>query len=807
MSAGVERRLAELEAELAVLRAENSRLRGLLGFDERDAAPVRRWPLDLFDGEESVGGAHVAVTHSSPPEAKVALFRSLFAGRDDVHALRWDNERTGKGGWGPAVRGGWVNSRRPDRVYLAYSDDVIERHLAGGIHVGIYPLLRGDLCRLLACDFDGPGWVLDALAVCDAARAAGIAAALERSRSGDGAHVWIFFSAAVPAASARRIGVHLLREAMTVRAELDLVSYDRLFPAQDFMPKGSFGNLIALPLHGGCRKRGTTVFLDPRSLEPFEDQWAFLSSLEPMSVDAAHALAKACGEVPTGPDASTYRRPMRGVLEVRSPAAIAARAGAMLAIDRIGIPPALLAALKHLASLHNPEFHEKEMLRFSTWNTPRFIRCYRETLDELLLPRGLRDKAERVVVDAGSRLEMVDGLGTTGRIDTQLVAVLSPQQRAAADALSRHDLGTLVAPPGSGKTVIGCAVIADHQVPTLVIVDRQPLVEQWIDRLLTHLDLTPRGVGHLAGARRKPTGIVDIATVQTLARRDDLAQLTGGYGFVIVDECHHVPAVTFERAVRDIPVRRWLGLTATPYRRDGLQALMAMHCGPVRHTMSSPPGSALRVLDLVVHETAHQAEPGEHIQTTFRGLVEDDQRTAAICGDVTVAARSGRNCLVLTRWTEHLTAITDRLAGHGLTPLVLHGRMGKKAREAVVQELAAPPPDGGIVLAATASLLGEGFDCPPLDTLFLAFPIRFKGNVVQYVGRVLRPTDSKTRIEVHDYVDVLVPVLARMHNERRRAYLSLGFDLPRQPHRRRQLPPSATETLRTTTNTPSGDPR
>jgi superfamily II DNA or RNA helicase len=339
-------------------------------------------------------------------------------------------------------------------------------------------------------------------------------------------------------------------------------------------------------------------------------------------------------------------------------------------------------------------------------------------------------------------------------------------------------------------------------VPTLVIVDRQPLVEQWTDRLVTHLDLKPNDIGRLVGPRRKPTGIVDIATVQTLARRDDLAQLTSGYGLVIVDECHHVPAVTFERAVREIPVRRWLGLTATPYRRDGLQALMAMHCGPVRHTMSAPPGSALRVLDIIVHDTTHAAEPGEHIQTTFRGLVEDDKRTAVICDDVTAAARSGRNCLVLTRWTEHLTAITDRLAGHGLDPLVLHGRMGKRARAAVIEQLATPPTGGGIVLAATASLLGEGFDCPPLDTLFLAFPIRFKGNVVQYVGRVLRPTETKTRIEVHDYVDVLVPVLARMHNERRRAYRSLGFDLPPQP-RLRTPPVSATSP--TTSNATSSE--
>ena len=581
-------------------------------------------------------------------------------------------------------------------------------------------------------------------------------------------------------------GVHLLREAMTTRAELDLVSYDRLFPAQDFMPKGSFGNLIALPLQGGCRKRGTTVFLDPTTLEPFDDQWAFLSTIKPVSTQAIAEMAEALGELATGPGAATFRSPTNAPAGPTPPAKLAGRADAMLAIDRIGMPPAMLAALKHLASLHNPEFYEKERLRLSTWNTPRFIRCYRETLDELLLPRGLRDKACRIVADAGSELVVADLPPGDASLTTELVATLASGQATAADALGEHDLGILVAPPGSGKTVVGCALIARHAVPTLVIVDRKPLIEQWRDRLATHLNLKPTEIGQLGGGRNRTTGIVDVAMVQSLARRDDLPERTAGYGLVIVDECHHVPAVTFQRAVGEIPVRRWLGLTATPYRRDGLQAMMAMHCGPVRHTMSAPLGAALQTLDLIVHETEHQtAESDQHIQTTFRGLVEDGRRTTQICDDIAVSATSGRNCLVLTRWKEHLDSIAEMLAKGGVEALVLHGQMGDKARAAIIDRLRAPShASTGLVLAATASLLGEGFDCPPLDTLFLAFPIKFRGSVVQYVGRILRPTDTKTRVEVHDYVDAKVPVLARMHDERRNAYTTLGFELPKSRSRR-----------------------
>jgi len=256
----------DLEREIDLLRAENTRLRELLGVRggtaDIEASPSRPAP-PVATGATLFGEGDVAqlpqVGARSPAEAKIGLFRTLFCGREDVYALRWDNPRTGKSGWSPAVAGGPANARRPDRADLRLTDEVIESHLSGRIHVGLYPLAPDDSCRVLACDFDGPSWPLDARAYQDAARALGLDAALERSRSGNGAHVWIFFAGPVAASSARRIGAHLLREAMTVRAELDLASYDRLFAAQDFMPKGSFGNLIALPLQGACRKQGTTV--------------------------------------------------------------------------------------------------------------------------------------------------------------------------------------------------------------------------------------------------------------------------------------------------------------------------------------------------------------------------------------------------------------------------------------------------------------------------------------------------------------------------------------------------------------------
>ncbi|MDQ2839433.1 MAG: DEAD/DEAH box helicase [Actinomycetota bacterium] len=590
--------------------------------------------------------------------------------------------------------------------------------------------------------------------------------------------MWVFFADRVPASTARRIGVYLVREAMMVRAELDLVSYDRLFPSQDFLPKEGFGNLIALPLQGKCRKKATTVFLEPSTLEPYADQWEFLASLNRLSGQAAAALAETLGDVAAGPQSRTYRRLSGRAGSPATPPSIRASAGSMLAVDRIGVPPDLIAGFKHVASLPNPEFYEKEANRFWTGNTPRYIRCYRESLGQLLLPRGLRPQAEAIAVEAGSRLDVTDVFPPSVAADFTLMARLRPDQEQAVDAMGAHDLGVLVAPPGSGKTVVACALIALHQVPTLVIVDRQPLVEQWRERLGTYLGLTKITMGQL-GARRKASGVVDLAMAQSLARRDDLEELTGRYGLVVVDECHHVPAVTFERAVCQIPVRRWLGLTATPYRRDGLQALMSMHCGPVRHRMTGPSQAQLLHREVVVHETAHPAVPGEQIQQTFRALVENRDRTRRICEDISASAKEGRNNLVLTRWTDHLELIEAELLERGLSPMALRGGMGKKARRNIIDRLAQPGL-AGATLVATASFLGEGFDCPALDTVFLAFPIKFKGSIVQYVGRILRPTTEKTRVVVHDYVDVDVPVLARMYTERVRGYASLGFQAPKK---------------------------
>ncbi|MCE3550513.1 hypothetical protein LWC33_03485 [Pseudonocardia sp. RS11V-5] len=389
----------DLERELLRLRAENARLLRLLGMTGQQARVPAAAQSGLFLEPPGV------VTAASTPSEKVRFFRTLFAAREDVYAVRWENSRSGKSGWMPAIAGGW--SKGASRPYLRLSDEVVAEHLSGRQHIGLYPLLPGDMCRWLAADFDGPAAMLDALAYLKAARAVGVPAVLEVSRSGVGAHASIFFSGPVSEAAARTLGMGLLREAIAVRGRMDLRTYDRLFPSQDVLPaSGGIGNLIAAPLQGRSRKDGATVFLDLGTLEPHEDQWAYLSSVHRLSPAEVAKLAQRVCAVKVGgaverlaAATSTKTRPEPSPI-------VTVALGAGCAVTSADLTPATLATIKHAASMSNPLFAERQRRRLSTWNVPRFLFSYEEPLDgTLVVPRGLADRVVSVVEESGRRVE------------------------------------------------------------------------------------------------------------------------------------------------------------------------------------------------------------------------------------------------------------------------------------------------------------------------------------------------------------------------------------------------------------------
>jgi len=779
----LEKALQEIER----LRQENARLRKKLGIEVSEPkADYNQSGLDARVEETQKArsyGGHGLSTSVSPrqidsnfsTQEKIKLFRTLFRGREDIYAVFWSNERTGKKGYSPACEDPWSSRKGKPKKYLPLTDEVILSHLSGEKVVGVYPLLKDDTCWFLACDFDKEGWALDALAFLDVCKDYGVPAYLEQSRSGNGGHVWIFFSVPVTATSARQLGIRLLKETMVLRAEMDLASYDRFFPSQDFLPRAGFGNLIALPLQKKCRVLGNTEFLNPGGeLRPWLDQWAFLSQIKRLGPSQVEALLERIPPVSVGPGKLGSVSP---AIRERYPAPkqIRCSLGAVLSIEKSGIPPWLLAQIKQLTLLHNPQFYEREKLRLSTWRIPRFIKCYEEDISHIHLPRGTAEEIKEIVKRAGSKVSLIDQRVVPKRLALKFLGSLVPSQMKAVEATMRYDMGVLVAPPGAGKTVMGCYAVAERNVPTLILAHRKPILDQWRFQIGELLGLPSRLVGQVGGGRNRQTGVIDLGMMQSLKRFDDLETFFSQYGFIVVDECHHLPAFTFETCVKKAPVRYILGLTATPYRRDGLQEIIALQCGSIRHTMEPIENSFSRTL--FVRETSFTfSDDGDRpIQEIFRSVVKDDARNELIREDVCQALSEGRRCLILSHWKEHCELLADGLRRYGKTPLVLTGSLGKKTRSAILESIQDMPSDSELLAIATGQYLGEGFDCPRVDTLFLVFPLSFKGKLVQYVGRVLRSHEGKSSVRVYDYVDTQVPILRKMHAKRQKTYRSLGF--------------------------------
>ncbi|HEX7406064.1 MAG TPA: DEAD/DEAH box helicase family protein [Candidatus Binatia bacterium] len=682
------------------------------------------------------------------------------------------------------------------QAFLPVTDQLILDHLQGRHVVGVYPLLEDEMCWLLAVDFDKREWVDDTAAFVDTCRNIGIPAAVERSRSGNGAHVWFFFAAPIAASTARKMGCYLLTETMARRHQLSMQSYDRLFPNQDTMPRGGFGNLIALPLQRDPRQRGNTVFLDDQ-FKPCPDQWAYLGELErilPSTVEDIAAQAARKGLVvgvraaDLGDDEDSRTPWMRlpsGRLRHRDilgplPQSVRSVIAQRIFVEKSGLPSALLNQIKRLAAFQNPEFYKKQSMRLSTALTPRVIACAEDLVEHVTLPRGCLSPLEDLLREYGVNL-LVDDQQVIGTpLEVQFEGQLTAVQEGAVRALLAHDAGVFVAPPGVGKTVVGTYLAAQRARSTLILVHRQPLLDQWVAQLSLFLGIDAKAIGRIGGGKRTPNGRLDVAMLQSLVHGDAVDDIVATYGHVIVDECHHVPAVSFERVLSNVKAKYVTGLTATPQRRDGHHPIIEMQLGPVRFAIDPKHQAVRRPFEhrLIVRETLFRfAGEGQHtaIQDLYRAMTINEPRNRFIVNDVLNALEEGRSPILLTERRDHLEYFAGQLRPAARNLVVLRGGMGAKQRRAAAAQFAAIPSDQERLVLATGRYIGEGFDDARLDTLFLALPVSWKGTLVQYAGRLHRMSPGKKEVRIFDYVDREVPMLVRMFERRLRAYRAIGY--------------------------------
>jgi superfamily II DNA or RNA helicase len=796
--------LTALRAECEQLLAENAHLRSLLGLTETAPSPAKlaSLPTALTATAPNPPDTSAPLTSDSPVAAKLAHFRTLFRGREDVFALRWQN-KAGRSGYAPACAHEWDRALCgkpkikcadcPSQALLPVTDEVIRDHLTGRHTVGIYPLLPDETSRLLALDFDKAEWRHDVSAFTGVCAQLDLPAYVEVSRSGDGAHVWVFFDEAIDAARARRLGSALLTRATAQRHEVGLDSYDRLFPGQDMLPKGGFGNLIALPLQREPRDKGKSVFVDA-DFQPVPDQWRLLSGVMRMSTaDVARALEKALD----GADALGERialddgaeepwtlppsgRRAESLILGPFPDATDIVSSNLAYVSKVGLPQSLQDRLVRLAAFENPEFYCAQAMRLPTFAKPRLICCAEELPGYIALPRGCLDAALELLETHGIEPRLRDERAIGQPLDVTFHGELTPQQLDAAEAILAHDNGVLCAATAFGKTVVGAWLIAARQVNTLVLVHRRQLMDQWRERLSAFLDLPPAAIGAIGGGRARPTGGIDVAVIQSLNKKGVVADLVADYGQVIVDECHHLSAFSFEQVLKQVRAKYIVGLTATPVRRDGHQPIITMQCGPIRYRTDARSQAEARPFDhrVVVRGTAFtmpvaDAEPG--IQTIYSALAADSARNELIVADVLAAVAAGRSPLVLTERTDHRDSLAVALGESMAEVFVMSGGMGVKKRRAIAEAMATTPPDAPRVIVATGRCVGEGFDDARLDTLFLAMPVAWRGTLQQYAGRLHREHAGKADVIIYDYVDHSVPVLARMHQKRLAGYRAMGY--------------------------------
>lgn len=751
-------------------------------------------------------------------DERIRLFQSLFKGREDVFARRWFSKTTGKSGYQPVCINEWkqgiCDKKKyrcvicPNRNFAPLTTQDMYRHLEGKDEyccdvVGLYAIMQDNNCAFLCADFDDKnckyGYKEDVLAYVGVCREWLIPYAIERSRSGNGAHVWIFFEAPLPASKARRLGNAILTEAMTRNGQMSFNSYDRFFPNQDYLPEGGFGNLVALPLQGQARRKENSVFVDNDFLV-YKDQWAFLYNLKKIQESTIDQLLRLhyqeeLGKLSMSSEHKPWVTPLpQNITQEDFHAKVEIIKADKLYIPLKAVSAKVLNHLKRIAAFKNPEFYSKQALRLSTYAIPRIISCFDITNEYLAMPRGCEDATRSFLNDNAVTYTITDKTNHGNKISVSFQGEEREEQLEAINALLPYTNVILHATTAFGKTVTAAAIIARKKVNTLILVHSKALLKQWHDRLTEFLNIdypkheekNKRGrrkvfspIGCFDSSGNTLHGIIDIALIQSCLDEDGVKPFVQDYGMVIVDECHHVSSITFEQVLMSIKVHTIYGLTATPIRKDGHQPIIFMQCGPIRFSTDVKSQMAKQSFDrfLIPRFTSYNSilEDRLSIATLYKYISEDEIRNNLIVEDICKAVNTGRTPIILTNRTAHVSVLAEKLNATIKNVISLTGAGTTREKREAMQRLQTIPDSEQLVIVATGKYVGEGFDYPRLDTLFLALPISWKGLLTQYAGRLHREYEGKKDVRIYDYIDIHEPICDSMYRKRLKGYAAIGY--------------------------------
>ncbi|MDO8667888.1 MAG: DEAD/DEAH box helicase family protein [bacterium] len=713
------------------------------------------------------------------PQEKISLFKSLFRGREEVFAVYWEKADKSASGYTPACLNEWkagvcykLQRQKckdcPHANYTGLNDYYIEEHLRGNKIYGIYPLLEDNHSYFIAADFDGKNWEKDILRFYKKCKEYNLPAYIERSKSGNGGHAWIFFEDKYPAFRSRNIMVNILREAKIIDQFAKEDSFDRLFPNQDEHSGKGFGNLIALPVQGKARENNNTIFLNPENgLLPIDDQWELLKNIKKISIahlDKLYNKFNGAGNSDNKKGSNFSKQLTITVAE-------------KIYINKINLPRALVNFLRDELNFINSEFLIKKRMGLSTYKIERYFKLIESEENNYAIPRGFLSELVNFLNEKNIKFVLNDKRKKCEAVKLESTCKLYDYQQEAVKDMLAEDNGVLVAPPGAGKTIMGIEIISQLKQPTLILVHKKQIYSQWLQRIESFMNIPKREIGQICGNKKTVGDKITVAMLQTLSNTDNFAELgLNNIGLVLVDECHHIPAKTFRKVVTKLNPYYLYGFTATPKRKNNDEKLIYIYLGKILHTISNFTNQIKddkfkleeNIKTEVIIKNTEIDVPFkvkiDNFQILSKIIIFDSNRNKLIIDDIKKEADNGAKCLILTERKEHVEVLSYYLKGN-YEIITLTGELTEKQKNEKLKQIEA----GNFqIIIATGQLIGEGTDFPNLNCLFLVYPFAFEGKLVQYIGRIQRGQNLSSTI--YDYRDIKISYLEKFYKKREKYY-------------------------------------